>query len=612
MEVVKLNIKTKFILTSIITFTISILGISAYMYYEYTDSYSDQVNAADGQILSQLSYNLDIYLDEIYRLTLLPYYNESVLALLRDGSAGTLQEKYVKKYTIENFLINTLISPRKDIQRAVIISDGLYFSEWNSNTILTYEQQVNSGWYKKIREEKKPMVLLPGTDDSYRPSQNPSFSVVNAILDVNDDFSVIGVIRVEANYNTIRDLCSKVDMGKEGGVLILSEDNAVIYASLDAPKKASLLKKLAGVPDEGHLRDFRYEGDLINSISLNHFGWRLVSVNSLDTMKIQMDRIRNTILVGVCLTFLCTSVLLYLTMSRYFKPFYRIIGLMKTAQRGFSSVRYRGSSRDEFGYLGNTFNSMLDNLNEMYEQNAELDKKIYQAHLFQRETEIQLLYSQIRPHFTYNTLNMISIQIQMGQYEQAVDSINKLGLIMRGVAYINKEIPLKMEMAIVASYLSIQQARYGEKLSFAIDIDKSLEELVIPSLILQPVVENVVLHCCECSHKKIHIRVYSRMTGRKMEIDVEDDGEGIPPEKLDELNRNFTLDAPSPGGRFVSDLPKAGGLGLANVNTRIRMHFGKAFGLRVESVPGKGTTVRIHLPGPCDDTECGGIREAVL
>ncbi len=592
---VGLNIKAKFILTSIVTFTIAIIIISAYMYYEYTDSYSDQVNVADRQILSQLSYNLDIYLDEIYRLTLLPYYNEAVLEQMRNGNADTLQKKYIKKYTIEGFLNNTLLFPRRDIQRAIIISNGLYFSEWNSNSILTYEQQINSDWYKKICEEKKPMVLLPGSEGAERPSKNPSFSVINTIQNTNSDFSILGIIRVEANYNTLKDLCSKVYMGNEGGVMILSEDNAVIYASLDIERMPSLLEEISGFGGGTELQGYHHNGSLINSVSLSHFGWRLVSVNSLDTMKAQLNKIRKTILLGVCFTFLCTSVLLYLMMSRYFKPFYRIIDLMKTARRGFSSVRYHGESRDEFGYLGNTLNSMLDNLNEMYEQNAELDKKIYNAQLFQRETEIQLLYSQIRPHFIYNTLNMISIQIQTEQFDEAVDSINKLSLLMRGVAYINKEIPLKMELAIIDSYLSIQKSRYGDRLSFTVDIDKSLENFVLPSLILQPVIENVVMHCCEHTHRKVHISIYSLFTDRNAQINVEDDGEGISAEKLEELNLNLLGGQPDKS-RFINDLSKAGGLGLANVNTRLKMRFGEAYGLHVESIPGKGTTVKVLLP----------------
>jgi two-component system sensor histidine kinase YesM len=561
-----------------------------YFLNEYKKSYVTQVAAADSQILYQLAYNLDIYLDEIYRLTLLPYYNRAVLEELRNDYVSTLAEKHRKRYIIENYLINTFISPRKDIQRAVIISDGLYFSEWNTSSIMTYEEQIQTDWYATVLKEKAPLIIMPEPDEK---DGNSTFSLANAILDVDIDFSVLGVIKVDANYSTIRNLCAEVSMGDGGGVLLLSDGN-VVYSSVSPQFETEALE------DAGR---FGYElppgymanNLMLNSISLDHFGWKLISVNTLDVMNGHMANMYRTILIGVCVTLIVTSGLLYITMSRYLMPLFEIIALMKKAKNDIYSVRYSMRSYGEFDYLGHAFNNMLDNLAEMYHKNEELTKNIYEAHIFRREAELLLLYSQIRPHFIYNTLNMISIQIQMEQYEQAVDGINKLSLFMRGIAYINKEIPLCTEISIVDSYLSIQCTRYGDKLRYIIDVDPSLKNYTIPSLILQPIAENAVLHCCKDKDKKITLRIGSLVLDKMLFINVEDDGNGIEPEKLLEIDRKMNTTMKN-DKTLVGDISSAHGLGLVNVNQRLKMRFGEKYGLRINSVLGGGTVVSICLP----------------
>jgi two-component system sensor histidine kinase YesM len=275
---------------------------------------------------------------------------------------------------------------------------------------------------------------------------------------------------------------------------------------------------------------------------------------------------------------------------------------MKTVEAGNSALRYQGSRTDEIGYLGSTMNTMLDRLDSMFKRNAELDKRIYQAQLFRREAQIQLLYSQIRPHFIYNTLNMISILIQQNQGVQAVENLNRLSLILHGVAYINKEIPIHTELRLVESYLAIHQLRSGDGFTYSINVAQELRDYILPALLLQPIVENAVIHSNGDTHRNIHISIYNENMGNIFGICIGDNGRGIAPDKLEELNMKMQRDYPQ-HEPFMADLSSLEGMGLVNVNTRIRMRFGREYGLNIESHEGTGTVVRVILPRQWKEAE---------
>ena len=583
----RLNMKVKLVLVAVAISTISIYILSMFMNSRLTILYGEQTISSNQQILNQLSYNLNAYLDEMYRLTLTPYYNQNVMNELKTDPV-TLAARLRKRNTIQDFLIGTMVFPRKDIDRVTIISDDNYFSDRVGASLPTYKEQIKFDWYDKVMREGEPLITLSDTNDGY-------FSIVNVIRDLFDNSKILGVIKVDAKYNTIRQLCENIDMGSSGGVIILTKENQAAYSSFTPKQTQQVLSEMKTENPGKDIYKIYLQSHLYNTVTLNRFGWQVITANSLDDIKNQYQKtIQLTIMVALAVI-VTSSVLLYLLMQYLFRPLYSIIKLMKTVKSGDFTVRYQENRRDEVGYLGTTLNTMLDHIDTMFKQNTELDKRVYQTLLFHRETQVQLLYSQIRPHFIYNTLNMISILIQQNQLDQAVDNINKLSMILRGVAYINKEITLETELRLVESYLSIQQSRFGEKLGYSILVDASLYDYVMPALILQPIVENAVIHSNEVTQAKIYIRIFDETIDDLLRICIEDDGDGMSPEKIQELNLLMQQDYPQKD-QPVTDLSSMGGLGLANVNARIRMRFGRKYGLQIESNIGKGTTIKVVLP----------------
>jgi two-component system sensor histidine kinase YesM len=497
---------------------------------------------------------------------------------------------------IEDFLISAMVFPRQDIQRVCILSDALYFSDRVGVPLPTYEQTLVSQWYQDVMRQGGPLIILPDSNNRY-------FSIANVIRDLIDNDLILGVIKVDADYTTIRQLCESVDMGSSGGVIILTNKNKVVYSGFTSEQTDAVLADIeisgVGELDTGSIHSRTY---LYNAVTLNRFNWQVITANSLDSLKGVYARTQRLTLLVIIIGIFGSSVLMYLLMQYLFKPFYSIIKLMKIVEAGNSSVRYQGAKDDEIGYLGTTMNTMLDRIDTMFKENKELDKRIYQVRLFQRETQILLLYSQIRPHFIYNTLNMISMLIQQKHSEQAVDHINKLSMILHGIAYINKEISIGTELRLVESYLSIQQSRYDDRLTYSIEVKKELQDYILPALILQPIAENAVIHGSEDTREHTHIRSYSKIAEDFFSICVEDNGGGMSPDKLEELNWQMEREYPE-NNIVIKDISTMGGLGLANVNARIRMRFGKKYGLKIDSRLGMGTVVTVLLPPQWKEVE---------
>jgi two-component system sensor histidine kinase YesM len=278
---------------------------------------------------------------------------------------------------------------------------------------------------------------------------------------------------------------------------------------------------------------------------------------------------------------------------------------MKEVQKGDLTVSFPEKRKDEIGYLGSSFNQMVLRIHAMMQENTNLVKEVYETKLLQSEAQINALYSQIKPHFLFNTLNMISLMIRCGKYDDALESIDKLGELLRCMTRFNREVSIKEEVDLLNAYLSIQKNRYRDRFFYTIDIDQHLYSYVVPALIFQPIAENTLIHGCEEKKDKTVLKIYSRSIGKNIAFCFEDNANGMSRETLDALRRRVedTEYNPLPNHDENGDFPsRAGGIGLVNVNKRIKLKFGKEYGLTIDSTENEGTLIQIILPSP-DDLE---------
>lgn len=241
-------------------------------------------------------------------------------------------------------------------------------------------------------------------------------------------------------------------------------------------------------------------------------------------------------------------------------------------------INFKGCREVEI--VSEAFNSMLDEINNYIEKlNLENEAK--------RQSELTSLQMQIKPHFLYNTLTSIKYLTIYGKKNQAVEAISALiQLLRKTIGDSNELIPLSEELMLVKYYMIIQRFRYGDGVHLVVNVDTSLELYQIPKLILQPLIENSIFHGFTDTNPRGTISIFSHLEEDKLIIDVIDNGNGIPPETLATL---LEYDSVPEKGKFF-------GIGVKNVDERIKLIYGNNFGLSIISELNFGTQITIKLP----------------
>ena len=204
-----------------------------------------------------------------------------------------------------------------------------------------------------------------------------------------------------------------------------------------------------------------------------------------------------------------------------------------------------------------------------------------------------MLTSQINPHFLYNTLETIRMKARINKQYEIEELVKMLGKILRSsIQAGSKDMTIREEVELAEYYLKIQQYRFGERIQYQIYVEEGTERQKILPLLIQPLVENCIIHGLEGSEDVGHIDICVKRSGQNVVITVTDDGAGICGEKIAEIRRELA------GNRT-----KGEHIGICNVNQRVRLRYGEKYGVTVESICGEYTRVEITLPGDWEEME---------
>jgi len=296
--------------------------------------------------------------------------------------------------------------------------------------------------------------------------------------------------------------------------------------------------------------------------------------------KIYSQGIRYTIMIAAAIYLMLILPILTIISRWLTKPLAKLMQSMDQFSEGDFSIRLSFSTDDEIGRLGKTFNKMV-------EKNQHLIEQTYIAQIKAKEAELLLLQAQINPHFIYNLINSIQWSALRHGEKDIADAAYSMGQIFR--ISLNRGsgmITVSKECELVNCYLTLQKARYKDRIQYSLDCDEAVEEIIIPKLIIQPLVENSVVHGAEPSLCTTTIQVRVTRHEGWLVIEVEDDGAGIPAEILAKLPNNYAPPTVS----------NSSGFAIKNIFDRLRLVYDDQFSYRITSEPGCGTYVRITLP----------------
>ncbi len=312
-------------------------------------------------------------------------------------------------------------------------------------------------------------------------------------------------------------------------------------------------------------------------------GLLLIHTSSPEAITDSITMIRLASFVVLLFSILALFAVINFTTRKMFARLYRVMDGMRKVREGSLDVSVRVSGSDEVAEMAQAFNSMVSRI-------GGLVGEITREQALVTQTEIKAMQNQINAHFLYNALETIKMQAELRDQREIAESVTLLGRMMRYcLRWKDHRVTIGQEIDYVRDYVAFMNIRNDYVISLAIDIPEVAYALMIPKMLVQPVVENAVRHAIEPEGEDavISISAVPSPDGKTLVISVRDRGPGLSPSDLDGLMRS--LDAPEDFSNRV------GGIGLRNIQDRLRAFYGPDYSLSISSEPGKGTEVRIPV-----------------
>lgn len=393
-------------------------------------------------------------------------------------------------------------------------------------------------------------------------------------------------LTVNLNESLVRGIVEDNLIDDQVGLYLLDADGSEVVRparpSLAFDEEPAFMSAMSQSSGKGFFRFSDRAGDrqLVNYANLTmNGGWSLVGIQSEAALLKPMKNIRWLILIIMAACVVIALLFSKVLSDVLLKPLYKLHRLMVKVEQNDLEVRFESPYEDEVGHVGHKFNRMLEQIQTLIEEvkASEQDK---------RKSEIKALQSQIEPHFLYNTLNTIYWKSESEEYRDVQEMIFSLSLLFRlGLNNGNEITTLEKELDHVRQYLLIQQKCYEDRFDFSIELeDPELLGMPILKILLQPLVENSILHGLEHVRENGKIRIDVRREGANLLLRVADNGSGMDAEQV--LRRMNDPDSSTKG------------YALANVRARLLLTYGAQASIALSSVPGQETAVSLLIPLP--------------
>ncbi|AKA68322.1 sensor histidine kinase [Clostridium scatologenes] len=574
------SIGVKLIFYFFLVILLPVITITTLSNLIYKNSMTDEQNANTQQMVKQITNNVDFYIKDTENIINYLSYDPTVLKFL--GTNNINKDNNIEDDTAREITRFTTLHP--EIAGIIIVnSNDMYVSDTMYR--ISREPLTSEKWYTQAAKSANNVQLFSkpvgrNINNIFEYCADDVVSMSKAIIDKKTG-DCIGVILIDMKLDVIKSVIESIKPGKTGFVYILDSNGEIVYAPVNPVvyriKKQWFLDKTNGIIIKS-IKNKNYE---LMDIDSQYTKWKTVGVFPLDESLKAMTYIKYYSLIIAIVTLILAGILAIIFTKTIVNPITKLRRLMKKTEEGNFDIQFNSKYDDEIGQLGNSFNNMIREIRNLI-------KLVHIEERNKRKAEINILQSQIKPHFIYNTLDTIQWMAQEHEAEGVVEMVGNLTNLLRiGLNNGDEIIKLKYEIKHVESYLTIQKVRYEDKISYEIDVDESILENNVIKLILQPLVENAIYHGIKEKRGKGKIIIKGSIENEKIHIKIIDNGIGIRKDKLREIN-NLLKEKDSSKRKI--------GYGSFNVNERIRLNYGEEYGIYYTSKYGKWTAVHIWHP----------------
>lgn len=531
------------------------------------------------QLIDQVNTNILTYLDNMVSISSLVMSNsdlEKAAMLSQPSSAeGEDLEAGISRF------FRSVVRSREDIATILFVgANGKAISDRTQAEFKQTEDLTGQDWYLRAAEAQGKVVISSShVQHIYLQEYRWVISISRQLGKPGDPGS--GVLMVDLNLNVINNLCKQIQLGNRGYVFILDPSGDLVYHPqqqlLYSRLKSEAISTLLNTKDSSIPIQENNDRKLY-TIRTNEFGWKVIGVTYPDELVGNKREIRTTsVLAGFLFLIVALSISIFLSF-RLTKPIKRLESLMKKVEKGDFNTRVEVESVDEIGKLSRSFNLMIGKIKQLMGQ-------IVHEQEMKRISELKAMQAQIHPHFLYNTLDSIIWMAEMGKMAEVVKMTSALAKLFRSsISNGDELVPIEVELEHIHNYLKIQNIRYRNKFTYSIDVDPSIYASKTLKIVLQPLVENAIYHGLKQQAVIGHITITGRLDKGVIVLKVIDDGVGMTEEQVQALGDNLRQ---SEDGK---------GVGLQNVNHRIKLYFGESYGLEIFSELEEGTTVTLRIP----------------
>ncbi|MDU7433418.1 MAG: histidine kinase [Anaerococcus vaginalis] len=525
-------------------FVISILIISLMLFSWYKQS-SSKLMTYEKEETSQEVKNASIYVASYLEK------NKNLASLL--AMSAESQNIMDDKTDFKNLKDIIKVSEKSDefIKKIFLVSENGNIISNEKVSLETNKDMKNISWYKKLINSNN--MAFASKADFSKISSDSSKNIISIPKEIKDKNNKrLGFVVINLSYKFLEDFLSTINFGKDGYVFILSSEEELLFKSKNMED--------FGKKDYEKLLKKRMKPEKMDFVSSNVFipntQWKLVGISFSNAISNLKKQLIESSLILALIVFVLTLLVSIFVSKKISKPIIYLIGEIKKTDKKLYKIKSLPQASSEIQILTKEYNNLIDRIFVLTE---DIEKKEEQKRIYQ----VKALQSQINPHFLYNTLDTILWLVEFGENEKAIKVTKNLGMLLRNSLNIDEDfVKLDKEIGHAKNYLDIQKIRYDNKFTYEFIKKIETSSLYVPKLILQPIIENAIYHGIREKKSKSYIKIIVEKNPEYLIIKIIDNGLG-PKEKKENIPT------------------KLGGIGMENVNNRIKLLCGEKYNLKI-------------------------------
>lgn len=550
------------------------------MRYTSGTIYENSINYMS-QIIQQVNYDIDTYIEYMENISSVIAKSSDVPRYLFDQNQTEAEREAEKERILTQF--QTIMESRDDIYNvAAVAKNGRYIINQGDDELTGYVDIESLDWYQAAMESKSGIAVSSSHVQNAIQSSYKWVITLSRALVNNQTGEREGLFFVDLNYSAISDLCNNNSIEEKGYIFVLDAEGNIVYHPkqqlMYGGLKTENIDAIMGCREDSLIIDEGGDSKLYTMSKSKRTGWTVVGAAYTSELLKNNEQAQMWYLLVASILLLAVIGISSIISREITKPIRSLRDSMRKVQNGQFDTHVEVITENEIGSLGRSFNLMTSEIQALMEQNVYEQKQ-------KRKSELKALQAQINPHFLYNTLDSIIWMSEAGENDEVVEMTSALARLLRqSISNDQEEVELEKEIEYVKNYLTIQKMRYKDKLEFFIYVDPRVAHVPIIKLVLQPLVENAIYHGIKYKETKGNLKIYARPVDGRVEIVVADDGIGMDEDVMEHIFDEHRKEQ------------KRNGVGVPNVQKRLKLQYGSEYGIRYESVKGAGTKAVITIP----------------